>query len=158
MGLEDLISSGLGSSLVHPEVARCESLLGLLLEGVVFDHGSHEDIVGILSKSSWGHSLVLANNGVSKHLIHTGWEIFFGVVALGIVTLDLNHLDIFVLAGRLLFCFRVGALTDVGNITIFCVDSDGLNLFDGSEAEKSSNSKSIFHFRVIINKFRYILC
>merc|ERR1711907_13274 len=49
MSLKNFGSSGSGGSLIHPEVARWETLLGLLLEGTVLNHGSHEDIISILS-------------------------------------------------------------------------------------------------------------
>ena len=64
MGGEDLLSSSEGSSLGHPEFSSWGTssvgvgLWGLGLDGVVLDHGSHEDIVGISSESWGGNSLV----------------------------------------------------------------------------------------------------
>jgi len=63
VGSEDLLGGGVGGGLVHPELSRwltsdgktVVELLnwGLLLESVVGDHGSHEDVIGI-GGESWG--------------------------------------------------------------------------------------------------------
>ena len=63
VGSEDLLSGGSGTSLVEPELARGLAVLtigiaGLLLDGVVGDHGSHEDIIIVGGESSWDHSSV----------------------------------------------------------------------------------------------------
>jgi len=64
MGGEDLLSGSEGSCLGHPEFSSWGTssvgvgLWGLGLDGVVLDHGSHEDIVGIGSESWGGNSLV----------------------------------------------------------------------------------------------------
>ena len=64
VGGEDLLSGGVGTSLGHPELASWGTtgiglgLWGLGFDGVVGDHGSHEDIIIVRGESSWDHSLV----------------------------------------------------------------------------------------------------
>ena len=64
MGVEDLGSGGSGGGFVHPEMSSWLTFIwcilsSLGLEGVLLDHGSHEDIIGI-SREVWGDdSLVL---------------------------------------------------------------------------------------------------
>ena len=70
MGFENLSSGELSSLLVNPEVAiglagvldffACFIFLAnLTLEGVVLDHGSHEDIIITSGESNGGDSLIL---------------------------------------------------------------------------------------------------
>ena len=68
MGVEDLLGGGEGGALGHPEFsgwlttdlgAIIESLgVGSLLNSVLLDHGSHEDVIGISGESGWNDSLV----------------------------------------------------------------------------------------------------
>merc|ERR1719329_1125831 len=68
VGGENLLGGGEGRGLVHPELSTwlttsLETVgvlnnLSSLLESVLLDHGSHEDIIGISGESGWGNSLV----------------------------------------------------------------------------------------------------
>merc|ERR1711907_156205 len=87
MGGEDLRGGSEGSGLVHPEFSRwltsglgaivVLSDLGSLLKGVLLDHGSHEDIIGISGESWGGNSLVVG-----------GFMVEWGVVFWGGILLD----------------------------------------------------------------------
>jgi hypothetical protein len=73
MGVEDLLGSGEGGGLGHPEFSGwlttdlgsiIEGLgVGSLLNGVLLDHGSHEDVVRISREVRGNNSLVLAVGG-----------------------------------------------------------------------------------------------
>ena len=76
MGGEDLGGGGLGGVVVHPENTVWLSTEGLTLDGVLLDHGSHEDIIGVGGESSGGDSSVTSIN----HTIHSNGESLSGVV------------------------------------------------------------------------------
>ena len=88
MGLEDLSRGSSGGGFVEPEVSGWGSVLVLLLESVLLDHGSHEDVVRIGGESGWGDSIVSALSG---HLVLSWDEEFTGVIDLLVVTSELNE-------------------------------------------------------------------
>ena len=59
VGGEDLSSGGLGLGFVHDEDTGWGTILILTLEGVVHDHGSHEEVIGTSGEMLWWDSLVL---------------------------------------------------------------------------------------------------
>ena len=58
MGGEDLSSGGLGLGFVHDEDTGWGTVLILTFEGVVHDHGSHEEVIGTSGEMFWWDSLV----------------------------------------------------------------------------------------------------
>jgi len=73
VGAENFSSGGVGSWLVHPEFSSWLStlisgglvLLGLLLESVVLDHGSHEDIIIVGGEVSWHSRFSVVSGGTN---------------------------------------------------------------------------------------------
>ena len=69
VGAENFSSGGVGSWLVHPEFSSWLStlisggLLGLLLESVVLNHGSHEDIIIVGGEVSWHSRFSVVSGG-----------------------------------------------------------------------------------------------
>ena len=71
VGAENFRSGGFGSKFVHPEFSSWLStlisgglvLLGLLLESVVLDHGSHEDIIIVGGEVSWHSRFSVVSGG-----------------------------------------------------------------------------------------------
>jgi len=85
MGGENLLGGGEGRGLVHPELSTwlTTSLkavgvlnnLGSLLESVLLDHRSHEDIIGVSGESGWGDSLVVGGLMVEWGVVLWNWVI-----------------------------------------------------------------------------------
>ena len=59
VGGEDLSGGSLGLGLVEDEHTGWGTILILTLEGVVHDHGSHEEVIGTGGEVLWWDSLVL---------------------------------------------------------------------------------------------------
>ena len=138
MGLENLGGSSSSGTLGHDESTRWGTILVLLLVGVGLDHGSHEDIVSVLSES-WGDvSLV----GAIDLTVHVWGEDLAGVVIIVTVASEGNVLGIGV-------GVRLGGLLNEGDIvSSLSGDSDGGGLLSG-ETEEGNNSESVFHFQVV---------
>ena len=83
VGGENLLGGGEGRGLVHPELSTwlttsLETVgvlnnLSSLLESVLLDHGSHEDIIGISGESGWGNSLVVGGLMVEWSVVLGRW-------------------------------------------------------------------------------------
>jgi len=59
VGAEDLSGGGLSLGFVHDENTGWGTILILTLEGVVHDHGSHEEVISTSGEMFWWNSLVL---------------------------------------------------------------------------------------------------
>ena len=141
VGSEDLGRGGSGGGLAHPEVSAWDAVLsiliaGLLLEGVVLDHGSHEDVVGVGGESWGGDSLV---SGSEASVGEVGW--------VESIELDLNVLLIGVGVG-----FGVGFHLHVGSVGWLSEDLDSVGgLGNGGDSEESEDSESHLFLKVKFN-------
>merc|ERR1719242_1437261 len=86
VGGKNLLSSSEGRGLVHPELSAwlttsLKSIgvlndLGSLLKGVLLDHRSHEDIIGVSRESGGGDSLVVGGLVVEWSVVGWNWVEF----------------------------------------------------------------------------------
>merc|ERR1719353_2236963 len=86
VGSEDLLGGREGRGLVHPELSAwlttslksigVLSDLGSLLKGVLLDHRSHEDIIGVSRESGGGDSLVVGGLVVEWSVVGWNWVEF----------------------------------------------------------------------------------
>ena len=138
MGLENLGGGSSSSTLGHDESTRWGTIVVLLLVGVGLDHGSHEDVVGVLSESWSNISLV----GAIDLTVHVWGEDLAGVVIIITIASEGNVLGVGVRV-------RLGGLLDESDIvSSLSGDGDGGGLL-GGETEKGNNSESVFHFQVV---------
>merc|ERR1719424_1268791 len=82
MGFENLGSSSSGGGFGHDEVTRWGTVIVLLLVGISLLHGSHEDVIGVLSESGVDFSLI----GTIDLTVHVWGEDLAGVIIIITVT------------------------------------------------------------------------
>ena len=148
VGLEDFASGSSGIRLSHHERSIGGTILVLMLDSVLLDHASHEDVVGVGRESTWGNSLVSA---LALHGVLMWVEEFARVVDL----IVLEKLLLFKLNSSIVWVSSIGSLGGVLAIVLLngLVISVVLHgskrpdwLLSGSKSQKEGNSNSVFHF------------